>query len=286
VLGAGLVAWGGVKQLSNVHREQTCTKTQNGPPSSLLSSHLSPCLLLPTLQQARVGKRLLTRLAAGRPRPRARLGPDASLNLVAVNGLVVVLVVQYQAVIVVVEVVVVVGAWPVVPFNLLGLADRLVIKELRRVLVLGQWQLVQQFGPLEVSRAHDKVDEVDRAVVLHGVQVARLRNARGLVGVRAVVVQLGEQVRPVFIAEKDDVHAVEQRVAVRHENGVHEDERARAHGLPQSKISLPVGRVDRDDDARVEHLLEVALAQRCTCRGVDLHGKEKETEGWVCVCGG
>ena len=160
-----------------------------------------------------------------------------------------------------VQMVVVIRSRAIELLDVLGLLDRLVVEELGRVLVLGQWRLVQELGPLEVRRSQDVVHQVDGAVVFHCVQIASLRYARALFRSAAIVVKFVKQICPVFVAEEDDVLAVNQRVPVRHEDRVDEHESTRGHGLPQAKVPLPVGGVDGDYDARVVHLLEISLAQ-------------------------
>jgi hypothetical protein len=140
------------------------------------------------------------------------------------------------------------------------LGGGLVVEVLRCVHVVWQGVLMPCRRALQIRRAQNVVHHVHRAVVLHREQISVDGHATCLGRVRAVVVQLGEQVRAVVVVEVHYVFAAHKWVRVGYVQWVDKDERASAEGLPQTEVSLPVGGVHGHDDARVEHLLEVGQA--------------------------
>ena len=75
---------------------------------------------------------------------------------------------------------------------------------------------------LHMHGAQHIVDHVDRAMELHGMQIAIDSDATGLLGMAAVEVQLVEQLALVGVREVDDVLAVHKRKRVQHVQRINE----------------------------------------------------------------
>lgn len=109
------------------------------------------------------------------------------------------------------------------------------------------------------SSPEDVIDEIGCSVVLHGVQIASPSDDPAFLRMTEIVIQFAPQVSLVIGIEVNDVLPINERVGVRDHNMVTEHKSTGAHRFPETKVALPVGGVDCDDDLGGCHEIEIFL---------------------------